>query len=195
MTEMQDLIQNLFKSLYVAVCCGAFVAALTALVIFSRHSSVSRAWEPLVSVVNGTLERKYRTAVLQGSYQEYPIQATLLTGGAEDPDTFQIRMQTAARGANWLLRYGSEKFLDKDRWYIKADHPILQERLDQSGIPVEMQQWNSHPTIRYERDSGTLLYEENGKVPNPEHFRAQLALLVHLMRINDQVNTGERFIS
>src|SRR5512146_2449558 len=106
---MQDLIQSFLKSVSAILCCGAFIAVCTALVIVSRRSSVSRAWEPLVPVVNGTLQRKYMTAVLQGTYQDHFVSTTLLTGGAEDPDTFQIEMKTGARGANWLVKYGSKK--------------------------------------------------------------------------------------
>lgn len=187
---MQDLLQNLFKSLYVVICCGGFIGILAMFVIFSRRSSVSNTWEPLVPLVNGTLERKYMTAILQGTYQEHPVQATLITGGAENPDTFQIQMTTVARGANWLARYGSENLFGKDQWYIKANHPILQQRLDQSGILAELQQWDSRPTIRYESDSGTLIYEEDGRVPKPERFQAQLGLLLRIAGINEQLNTG-----
>jgi hypothetical protein len=126
-------------------------------------------------------------------YQEHPVRATLITGGAEDPDTFQIQMETVAPGADWLIRYGSEKLFGKEEWYIKASHPILQQRLAQSAILAEMQQWDSHPTIRYQMDSGTLTYEENGAVPKPERFRAQLDLLLRLVRINEHVNTGAYF--
>lgn len=187
---MQDLIQNLFKSFYVVICCGGLIAVLTMWVIVSRRSSVSSTWEPLVPIVNGTLERKYMTAVLQGNYQGHPIQATLITGGAENPDTFQIQIKTVARGADWLIRYGSQKLFGEDQWYIEAKHPILQQRLDQSQILAELPQWDNHPTIRYESDSGVLLYEENGKVPKAERFQSQLDLLVRMARINEQLNTG-----
>jgi hypothetical protein len=187
---VQDLLQNFLKSLSAILCCGAFIAICTAFVIVSRRSSVSRAWEPLVPVVNGTLERKYMTALLRGIYQAYAVSATLLTGGAEDPDTFQIEMRTAARGANWLAKYGSKKLFGKDEWYVKADHPILQQRLDESGFLAELQDWDGHPTISYRSDPGTLIYEETGSVPKPDRFRAELDLLVRLARINEQVNTG-----
>ena len=187
--------QDIFKSLYVLICFGGLIAALTAFVIISRRSSVSNTWEPLVPIVNGTLERKYITALLQGVYGEHPVQATLITGGAENPDTFQIQMKTVGRGADWLARYGSGKLFGRDQWYIKADHPMLQQRLDQSGLLAELQQWDSHPTIRYESNSGTLLYEEDGTVPNPERFQAQLGLLLRIAGINEQLNTGERFMS
>jgi hypothetical protein len=91
---------DLLKSLYVAVGCGGVILACTVLVIVSRCASVSRAWLPLVTIVNGTLERKYMSAILRGAYQGRPIQATLIVGGAEDPDTFRIEMTTDSRGTN-----------------------------------------------------------------------------------------------
>ncbi len=87
-----------------------------------QRSSVSRTWEPLVPVVNGTLDRKYGSAVLRGTYQERPILATQILGGAENPDTFRIEMTTISCGANWLVRYGSEKLFGKDQWYLQAGH-------------------------------------------------------------------------
>lgn len=190
---MQDFLQSFLKSLYAILCCGGFIAACTALVILSRRSFVSRVWEPLVPVVNGRLERRYSTAALQGTYQDHPIYATLLSGGAENPDLFEIQMQTVRRGADWRMEYGSKKLFGRDEWYIKADHPILQGRLDQSGMLAEIQQWDSHPTISYKSDEGTLMYEEENRVPKPERFRKQLDLLLRLARINEQVNTGSYF--
>lgn len=190
---MQDLLQSFLKSLYTILCCGGFIVVCTVLVIFSRRWFISRVWEPLVPVVNGTLERKYSTAVLQGMYQDHPVYVTVLNGGAENPDIFEIQMQTVARGADWRMEYGSKKLFGRDEWYIKADHPILQGRLDQSGMLAEIQQWSGHPTISYKSDGGTLIYEEENVVPKPERFRQQLDLLTRLAQINEQVNTGSYF--
>ena len=185
---MQNSLPDLLKSLYVAVCCGAAILALVAIVSVSRRSSVSRTWEPLVPIVNGTLQRKYMTAILEGKYHEHPIQATLITGGAENPDTFRIDMTTVSRGANWLVRYGSDKLLGKDQWYLQAGHEKLRQRLEDSDILTEMRRWEGHPTISYRADSGTLTYEEEGKVPTPERFHSQLDLLLRLAQLNEQVN-------
>ena len=185
---MQNLISDFLKSLYVAVCCGGIVLALVAFIRVSKRASVSRTWEPLVPIVNGTLERKYGTAELRGTYQERPIFATRILGGTEDPDTFRIEMKTVSGGANWLVRYGSEKILGKDQWYLLAGHEKLQQRLMEAGIFTEMQRWEGHPIISYRVDSSTLIYQENGPVPKPERFQAQLDLLLHLAQINEQVN-------
>jgi len=185
---MQNSIPDLLKSLYVVACCAAMIVILTALVVVSRRSSVARTWEPLVPIVNGTLERKYGSAVLRGTYQNHPILATQILGGAENPDTFQIEMTTISRGANWLVRYGSDKFFGKDHWYLQASHEILRQRLENSDILLEMQPWESHPTISYRADSGTLTYEEQGRVPGPERFQTQLGLLHHLAQLNEQLN-------
>lgn len=185
---MNNSIPGLLKSLYVAACCGSTVLVLVAFVRASRRSSVSRTWEPLTPIVNGTLERKYGSAVLRGTYQAHPILATQILGGAENPDAFRIEMTIVARGANWLVRYGSEKLFGKDQWYLQASHEVLKQRLAQSSILTEMQRWEGHPTISYRADSGALSYEENGPVPKPERFQAQLNLLLHLAELNEQVN-------
>jgi len=185
---MQNSIPDLLKSLYIAACCAGIIAILTALIIVSRRSSVARTWEPLVPIVNGILERKYGFAVLRGTYQNHPILATQILGGAENPDTFQIEMTTVSRGANWLVRYGSEKFFGKDHWHLQANHETLRQRLENSEILSEMQPWESHPTISYRADSGTLTYEEQGRVPGPKRFQAQLDLLHHLAQLNEQLN-------
>jgi hypothetical protein len=99
-----------------------------------------------------------------------------------------LELTTVARGANWLVRYGSEKLFGKDQWYLQASHEVLKQRLAQSSILTEMQRWEGHPTISYRADSGALSYEENGPVPKPERFQAQLNLLLHLAELNEQVN-------
>lgn len=185
---MQSSIPNLLKSLYVAVCFGSIILILVAFVRTSRRSSVSRTWEPLVPIVNGTLERKYGSAVLRGTYQTHPILATRVPGGAENPDTFLLEMTTVARGANWLVRYGSQKLFGKDQWSLQAGHEILKQRLEQSSILADMQRWQGHPTISYRADSGALSYEEEGSVPKPERWQGQLDLLVQLAKINEEVN-------
>jgi hypothetical protein len=185
---MQNSIPDILKSVYVAVCCGSVILVLVAFVWASRRSSVSRTWEPLVPVVNGTLDRKYGSAVLRGTYQERPILATQILGGAENPDTFRIEMTTVSRGANWLVRYGSEKLFGKDQWYLQAGHEKLSQRLTDLDVLTEMQRWQGHPTISYRVDSGTLSYEEEGSVPKPERFQAQLDLLLRFAQINEQVN-------
>jgi hypothetical protein len=181
---------DLLKSLYVAVCCGGFILACTVFVIVSRRSSISRAWLPLVHIVNGTLERKYMSAILRGTYQGHPIQATLIVGGAEDADTFRIEMTTDSRGTNWSVRYGSEKLFGKDQWYVRTSNDRLQQGLAQSGVLAEMQRWDSHPTVSYQAQPGLLVYEEKGSVAKPERFRAQLDLLLRLVQINQHVNTA-----
>jgi len=125
---------DLLKSFYVAVCCGGFILACTVFVIVARRSSISRAWLPLVPIVNGTLERKYMSAILRGTYQGHPIQATLIVGGAEDADTFRIEMTTDSRATNWSVQYGSEKLFGKDQWYVQTSNDSLQQRLAQSGV-------------------------------------------------------------
>jgi hypothetical protein len=185
---MQSSTPDLLKSIYVVVCCGSAILVLVAFIRVSRRSSVSRTWEPLVLVVKGTLERQYGTAVLRGTYEGNPILATQIPGGAESPDTFRIEMTTVSRGENWLVRYGSEKFFGKDQWYLQANHETLRQRLMNAGILTEMQRWESHPTISYQVDSGTLTYEEEGPVPKPEYFKAQLDLLLHFAKINEEVN-------
>ena len=185
---MRNLISDLFKSVYVAVCCGGAILLLVAWVRISRRSSVSRTWEPLVPIVKGTLKRIYGSAELRGTYGERAIFATRILGGAEDPDRFRIEMSTISHGADWLIRYGSERLFGKDQWYLEAGHETLRQRLEQSDILATMQRWESHPTISYQTNSGVLTYEEEGQVPSPEHFRAQLELLFHLAQINEQVN-------
>ena len=186
---MQDLIPDLLKSLYVAMCCAGLILACGAVLMLSRRSSVSRNWLPLVPVVNGELERKYRSAILRGTYQQYPVQATLLLGGAEDPDTFQIEMTVPRGGTDWSIQYGSENLFGKDQWYVKTKDERYQQELIQSGLLAEMQRWESHPTVSYRAQSGMLIYEEKGNVPKPERFQAQLDLLLRLARINAQLNT------
>ena len=185
---MQNSIPDILKSLYVAACCVGMISILTALVIVSRRSAVAGTWQPLVPIVNGMLERKYGSAVLRGTYQNHPILSTQILGGAENPDTFQIEMTTISRGANWLVRYGSEKFFGKDHWYLQASHEVLRQRLENTDILSEMQPWESHPTISYRADSGALTYEEQGRVPGPEGFQTRLDLLLHLAQLNEQLN-------
>ena len=186
---MRDLIPDVLKSLYVAVCCVGFILACGAVLMLSRRSSFSRTWPPLVPIVNGALERKYMSAMLKGTYQQYPVQATLLLGGAEDPDTFHIEMAVPRGGTDWSIQYGSEKLFGKDQWYVKTKDERYQQELVQSGILAEMQRWESLPTVSYRAQPGTLIYEEKGNVPKPERFQAQLDLLLRLARINAQSNT------
>lgn len=186
--QMQNSLPDLLKSLYIAACCGGFLLACVAVVTVSRRSSVSQNWLPLVPIVNGELERTYRRARLRGMYQQYPIQATLILGGAEDPDTFHIEMTIPPGGTDWSIQYGSEKLLGKDEWYVKTPEEGVQQQLIQSGVLAEMQRWESHPTISYRAQSGTLIYEERVNIPQPERFQAQLDLLLRIAEMNTQVN-------
>ena len=186
---MQTSIPNFLKILYVAICCGGFLLACVAFVILRNRSTVSNEWTPLVPVVNGTLDRKkYRSALLQGTYQQHPVLATLNLGGAEGPDIFRIEMQTVPRGPDWLIQYGSEKLFGKEEWHIKTSNEILKQRLAESGTLTELQSWKSHPTISYRTALEAMVYEEEGKIPQPERFQAQLDLLLRLAQIMEQAS-------
>ena len=163
--------------------------ATVAFVMIRNRSTVSNEWLPLVAIVNGSLDRKkYRSALLEGTYQEHPVLATLNLGGAEDPDVFRIEMTTVPRGPDWSIQYGNEKLFGKEEWHVKASNQILKERLTESGVLTELQTWRRHPTISYQTALGALVYEEQGKVPQPESFRAQLDLLLHLAQVMEQTS-------
>ncbi len=49
-----------------------------------------------------------------------------------------------------------------------------------------MQSWGSHLVASYQTSLGTLVYEEEGNVPKPERFQAQLDLLFRLAQIIEQ---------
>jgi hypothetical protein len=181
---MSDLIKGFFSfSVF-----GVLIAACYLWVLFSRRSFLSKGLGPLVPLVNGTLHYEQTRVTLRGTYQGFPVWVIHTLGGQDFPDLFTLETEVPGK-SDWVLGYGNEKLLARDRWYFKTGDEFLKARLEESGLLAKMEGWKSRPTIQFKAHEGKLNYTEDGYPPAAERFKQQLDLLTWLCKLNLRMNS------
>lgn len=168
-----------------------FVFALGKLIYTFKNARFTKAWLPLVPIVNGTVAGDGgggSTSWLTGTWQGRRVQAIMSPGrnrySGESGFTyneFGVELLDVPGAQDW--RIGEER-------RIETKDPSLRQRLEASGILLILEAFGA-PAVSYSRAQKKLSYSEDAGprwIPTPERFRAELDLMLRLARINDEVN-------
>lgn len=159
------------------------------------YAKYQQVWATLTPIVGGTSKGNRMT----GTYQGLPVAARInAVSDSENTNTryyFEVTLTSVPRGRDWKIQYSGEKLLGfgEKRWHVSTKDDALKARLEQTGEFAGVQRFG-YPTITYKAKRGEIQYSEQVggmyTIPAPERFSAQLELLVHLLRANEQLNAA-----
>ena len=168
-----------------------FVFVLGKVIYTFKNARFTKAWSPLVPIVNGTVVGDGgggSTSWLTGTWQGRRVQAIMSPGRNRYSDEsgfkyneFGVELLDVPGAQDW--RIGEER-------RIETKDLSLGQRLEASGILLILEAFGA-PTVSYSRAQKRLSYSEDAGsrwIPTPEHFRAELDLMLRLAQINEQVN-------
>lgn len=192
----------LFGSAVLAVFL-VFVFALGYAIYKFKNLRFTRAWAPLVPLIQGTVSGDGgggTTSWLTGTYRGHRVQAGMVphcnrysgeTGFYYNH--FEVALLGVAGRLNWnaevktaILGFG------RTGWTITADDPALVARLEAAGVLSLVARFGE-PTVAYQKSARRLAYSEDVTplwIPPPERFLQELDLLLELAKINAEVNPG-----
>ncbi|MFP5284870.1 MAG: hypothetical protein ACLGI9_03955 [Thermoanaerobaculia bacterium] len=175
---------------FVLVIFLVFVFALGKVIYTFKNVRFTRAWSPLVPIIDGTVAGDGgggATSWLTGTWQGRRVQAIMSPDrnrySGESGSTyneFGIELLDVPGGQDWRI--------DSSR--IEIAEPALRQRLEASGILLMIQAFGT-PTLAYSRAQRKLSYSEDAGsrwTPTPEHFEAALQILLRLAQVNEEVN-------
>jgi hypothetical protein len=171
-----------------------FIFALGKVIYTFKNARFTRAWSPLVPIINGTVVGDGgggATSWLTGTWQGRRVRAMMIPGrnrysGESGPryNDFGIELLDVPGGQDWRI----------DNSRVEMAEPALRQRLEASGILLMIQAFGA-PTVSYSRAQRMLSYSEDAGsrwTPTPEHFEAELGLLLRLAQVNEEVNPEQQ---
>jgi hypothetical protein len=176
---------------------GAIVLAIFLVCVFAaglvlnrvKNARFARTWEPLRTLIGGTVVNDgggAATSWLTGTYKGRSVCATISPGRNRYPDEtgfrynyFDVALLETPGKSGWRLR---ERPIAEDK--------ALEQRLRDAGAMATLATIGRAEAIYDERQRKLMIVQEAGseKVPRPEHFEAQLNILLRLAEINAAVN-------
>jgi hypothetical protein len=189
-----------------------FVFAAGLLLSKYKNARFAKAWSPLVPLVNGTvtgdgggaatswLTGVYRGAQMRASMS--PDRNTSSEGGGTKYNYFDVTLLDVPGARDWAVIYDTPILgFGKKGWRVKAEDAALEEDLLRSGVVEMVARFGvphlpasfGLPAVEYRRRERTLRYSADVTpqwAPTPEHFRAQLELLLRLAEVNKEVNSA-----
>ena len=167
-----------------------FIFALGKAIYTFKNVRFTRAWAPLVPIINGTVVGDGgggSTSWLTGTWQGRRVRAIM------SPDRnrysgesgwryneFGIELLDVPGGQDWRIENAR----------VEMAEPALRQRLEASGILLMIQAFGT-PRVSYSRTQKMLSYSEDAGsrwTPTPEHFEAELGLLLRLAKVNEEIN-------
>lgn len=155
-----------------------------------KNARFTKAWAPLVPIIDGTIVHDgggASTSWLTGSWQGRKVHASMTPGrnrysgeSGVRYNEFGVELLDVPGGQDWRIANSR----------IEIAEPALRQRLEASGILLMIQAFGA-PAVSYSRSQKKLSYSEDAGsrwIPTPEHFRAELDLLLRLARVNEEVN-------
>jgi hypothetical protein len=161
------------------------------------HTRKQKFWAHLAPIVNG----EARGNRMVGIYERRAVVAEISPVSDTGPrspnnsswffstalDTVADRNQRQRRrtllepmGVDWEVRYEQD-----DGWRIVTRDDRIRQELTRAGLPVDIQQWGTYPTITYSARSKLVsISEDFPDQMTPERFRERLLLLVRLAHLN-----------
>lgn len=174
-----------------------------------NKSRFKRALDPLVPIINGknvggSFDRGWMEGRFAGRLCWVVTQPNLNAISGQTGhryNSFTITLKDVKGGQNWSLQYGFstvlEAFQGKTGWYAVTEDPRLRARLEDPALLAEVEAtvigWGRGRIVTYTRYDASLMYEADvtpNLIPTETQFRAQLALLLRLAAINEEINPG-----
>lgn len=155
-----------------------------------KNARFTRAWTPLVPVIGGTVVHDgggASTSWLVGTWQGRKVQASMTPGrnrysgeSGFKYNEFGVELLDVQGGQDWRIEDAR----------ITMAEPALRQRLEASGILLMLQAFGT-PAVSYSRSQKKISYSGDAGsrwTPTPEHFEAELQLLLRLARLNEEIN-------
>lgn len=171
-----------------------FVFALGKAIYTFKNARFTKAWSPLVPIINGTVAGDGgggSTSWLTGTWQGRRVRAIM------SPDRNRYSGESGWRYNEFGIELldvpgGQDWRIDNSR--VEMAEPALRQRLEASGILLMIQAFGT-PAVSYSRAQKMLSYSEDAGsrwTPTPEHFEAELGLLLRLAKMNEEVNPSRQ---
>lgn len=190
----------LFGSFVLAIFL-IFVFALGKLINVVKNARFTRAWAPLIPILQGKVTGDgggAATSWLTGTYRGRPVRASMTPNRNQYQgetghyyNYFDVALLDVPGSGSWSVEYRTGVWgLVQEGWHIEAKDAALKSRLERSDLLSLLTRFGA-PTVRYEARSGALLYSEDVTplwIPLPERFQQELELLLELAALNAEVN-------
>lgn len=170
-----------------------FIFALGKVIYTFKNARFTKAWSPLVPIINGTVVGDGgggATSWLTGTWQGRRVRAIMCPGrnrySGESGwryNEFGIELLDVPGGQDWRIENAR----------VEMAEPALRQRLEASGILLMIQAFGT-PRVSYSRTQKILSYSEDAGsrwTPTPEHFEAELELLLRLAKVNEEINSAQ----
>ncbi len=172
-----------------------FVFAAGKVLYSFKAARFTKAWTPLVPVIQGTIVHDGgggSTSWLTGTYQGKRVRAGMMPDrnrysgeSGNRYNYFEVELLDVPGGQDWRV---------EENGRIETKDPLLRQWLEAYGLLAMVERFGS-PIIRYSQGQAKLSFsEDEGPVwlPSPERFEAELGLLLQLAEMNREVNPAPR---
>jgi hypothetical protein len=194
---MKEWIQSSSEMVFgsiVLVIFLVFVFALGKVIYTFKNARFTKAWSPLVPIINGTVIGDGgggSTSWLTGTWQGRRVRAIMR------PDRNRYSGESGSRYNEFGIELldvpgGQDWRIENSR--VEMAEPALRQRLEASGILLMIQAFGT-PAVSYSRAQRILSYSEDAGsrwTPTPEHFETELGLLLRLAKMNEEVNPARQ---
>lgn len=165
-----------------------------------RHRRFSRAWRPLIDVIDGTVHEDPQggaaTSWLVGSWKGHVIHASMSphvrsTEWQHHENRFSVRVADQGGIASWRAELSPATFA---RLVVHCDDPGLAQRLERAGVEALMR--DAQCTVaHFDRHGGYVSIDENVSpawIPPRERFICLLHVATALAGLQASINGGSR---
>lgn len=177
-----------------------------------KNSRLTKAWGPLVDLVNGKVVGDGgggATSWLEGTYKDRKVQASMVpdrnmysssSGDSSGPkyNYFAVSLAGVTGKHDWNVNYNRKLLgMGQEGWRVQSPDPSVQAALDAAGVVSFVAPYGEPPnhfnlpTLDFNRREGLLRYQfDSGSswTPSPQLFTEQLEMLLRVADINKQVN-------
>lgn len=168
-----------------------------------KNRRFTKAWAPLVPLINGTITHDgggAATSWLTGTYRGRPVRASMTPDRNRYYDEtgfkynyFDVALLEVAGKQDWSFVHKSPILgIGQHEWKIETQDETLAERLRQAGLYDALRGLSS-PTLSYKARERTLLYTKDVTprwTSTPEEFTQELDILLQVAKINTEANAG-----
>lgn len=178
----------------------AFVYVAGLLLYKVKNRRFSKAWAPLVPVINGEVEGDGGGAAssrLHGTFQGRRVRAEMAPGQGRASYQngrcdFAIVFLDVAGRSDWsLLYYDSVRGIGKSGWRVESDDEELAERLRSMTILPARLANRTDISWRYSASRKQLEFRQDVRplwAPAPDRFRAELEMAYQVTLLSEGVN-------
>lgn len=166
-----------------------------------KNGRLTRAWDPLVPIIRGTVVGDgggAATSWLSGTYQGRNIQASIVPNRNKYSgesgvryNYFDVALTDEPGLHDWSIRYETALLsFGPPTWRINTQDKALRAALEQADLIATLARFGT-PAIEYRRQQKQLIYSEDVTprwLPTPDRFTEQLELLLQATDLNHRIN-------